>query len=137
MALAVGDVPPAPVQVTVYVVFVVGETVTEPEVAVPAVKFFVHEVAFVDDQVIVELEPLVIEVGFAEIEAVGAGVPADTVTAVHAPQLSDSLDSVIVPVEAAEFLSAQARTYHVAADGNVYESVAAKFVPFVSAEERT
>ena len=48
-----------------------------------------------------------------------------TTTAVQTPQLFASLDSVIVPVEAAEFLSAQARTYQVAAEGNVYDSVAA------------
>ncbi len=80
VALAAGDVPPAPVQVIVYVVLVVGETATEPEVAVPAVKLLVHDVAFVEDQVRVELEPLAIEVGDAERFAVGAGEPADTVT---------------------------------------------------------
>jgi hypothetical protein len=64
--------------------------------------------------------------------AVGAETVA-AVTAVHAPQLFDSLLSVITPADAAEFLSAQARTYHVAADENVYESVAVVFALLASA----
>ena len=79
--------------------------------------------------VIVELRvtavPNVATVGVtAPAVRLGAVGPV-AVTAVHAEQLSASLVSVIVPVPAAEFLSAQARTYQVAADGNVYESVAA------------
>lgn len=57
-----------------------------------------------------------------------------TDTAVHAPQLFTSFDSVIVPDDAAEFLSAHARTYHVAAEGKVYESVAVVFALAASAE---
>ena len=110
-----------------------GETETEPEVAVPDVKLFVQLVAFVELHEIVEDCPLVIDVGEAVMVAVGAGVAAVTVTAVHAPQLFDSFDSVIVPAEADEFLSAQARTYHVAAEGNVYESVAVVFAPAANA----
>ena len=98
--------------------FVVGETEKEPEVAVPDPKFFVQLVAFVEDQVSVDDWPEVMEVGDAESAAVGVGV-ADATTAVQAPQLSDSFDSVMVPDDAAEFLSAQTRTYHVAAEGNV------------------
>ncbi len=45
-------VPPAPVQESVYAVVVVGETVTEPDIAPPVEKLVpVHEVAFVDDHV--------------------------------------------------------------------------------------
>ena len=61
--------------------------------------------------------------GDAEKVAVGVA-GAVTVTWVHAPQLSDSFDSVMEPVFAAELLSAQTRTNHVAADGKVYERVA-------------
>ena len=82
--------------------------------------------ALVDDQLMVDDWPEVKDVGFAEILAVGVAT-AETVTAVHAPQLLPSFDSVIVPVDAAEFLSAHARTYHVAADVKVYESVAVVF----------
>ena len=44
---------------------------------------------------------------------------AETLTSVHGPQLLNSSLSVITPVLADDDLSAQARTYHVAADGNV------------------
>ena len=48
-------VPPVPVQLTVYVVFAVGVTLTEPAVAFPVKKFVpVHEVALVELQVSVE-----------------------------------------------------------------------------------
>ena len=48
-------VPPAPVQETEYVVFVVGETLTEPDVWFPVAKFVpVQLVALLDDQVRVE-----------------------------------------------------------------------------------
>lgn len=73
-------VPPEPVQVTLYVVLVFGETETVPAVALPVEKLApVHEVAFVEDHVIVELEPKAIDDGDAEIVAVGAGV-AETIT---------------------------------------------------------
>ena len=96
-----------------------------PDVAFPVAIFVpMHDVAFVADQVIVPVVPLATTPdGEAEIETTGAA--PDTTTAVHAPQLFDSFDSVIVPAEAAAFLSAHPRTYHVAAEGNVYDSVAA------------
>ena len=73
LALAAGEVPPEPVQVTEYVVLCDGVTVTEP--ALPdAVKLVpVQEVAFVEDQVRVDDWPEVIDVGDAESEAVGPG----------------------------------------------------------------
>ena len=81
----------------------------------------VQLVALVDDHVSVDDWPDDTDVGEAAIVAVGAAA-AETVTAVHAPQLSDSFDSVITPVFAEELLSAQTRTYHVAAEGKVCES---------------
>ena len=54
VTVAVKDVPPGPVQLTVYVVFAVGETENEPEVAVPEPKFLVQLVALVEDHVIVD-----------------------------------------------------------------------------------
>lgn len=121
-------------QVTVYVVVDVGETDTEPDVWLPVEKLVpVHEVAFVDDHVRVADCPEVIEVGEAERVADGVLAAAETTTAVQAPQLLPSFDSAMVPAEAAEFLSAHVRTYHVAADGKVYESVAVVFAPAASA----
>ena len=72
-ALAVGEVPPEPVQVIEYVVLCDGVTTTIP--ATPdAVKFTpVQEVALVDDQVSVDDWPEVIDVGDAESDAVGTG----------------------------------------------------------------
>ena len=71
-AIDVGDVPPAPVHVTEYVVFAVGETVADPEVPVAVKPEPVHEVALVELQESVAEEPAVIEVGDAESDAVGA-----------------------------------------------------------------
>lgn len=80
--------------------------------------------------------PAVIVVGDATSVVTGP-VGTVTVMAVHGPQLLPSLDSVIVPDEAAEFLSAHARTYHVATEGNVYESVALVFALPASVETFT
>ena len=80
----------------------------------------------------VTLVPVETLVGDTEQEAVTGGF--DTVTWVQPPQLFPSFDSVMVPVFEAELLSAQARTYQVAADGKVYESVAVVFAPEESAE---
>ncbi len=68
--------PPAPVQVRVYVVLVVGETDWVPEVAFVPVQppEAVQLVALVDDQVSVDDCPDVTEVGEAVRETVGAGV---------------------------------------------------------------
>ncbi len=67
-------VPPAPEQLREYVVVVVGDTDTEPEVKPPVVKLpLVHDVALADDQVRVELPP--------EAMLVGAAVNEDTVAA--------------------------------------------------------
>jgi hypothetical protein len=65
----------------------------------------------------VTLWPVTADVGETEQEAVSTGY---TVTAVHAPQLLFSSDSVITPAHEA-LLSAQARTYHVPDVENVYE----------------
>jgi len=63
-----------------------GLTLCVPEVAlVPdQAPEAVQLVALVEDQVSVELDPLWIELGLAEIETVGAGVAAVTVTAAEA-----------------------------------------------------
>ena len=71
-ALADGDVPPAPVQVTEYVVFVVGETLVDPLVPEAVKPTPVHDVALVLDHVRVEDCPEVIDVGEAVSAAVGA-----------------------------------------------------------------
>ena len=66
--------PPVPVQVTVYVVLVVGDTTREPATAFPVEKFVpVQDVEFVEVQVKVELPPYAIEEGEAEMLAVGTG----------------------------------------------------------------
>jgi hypothetical protein len=72
-----------PLQVSVYVVVVVGETPSVPLVASAPVQppEAVHEVAFVLDHVNVELAPEAIVVGFAVSVTVGAG---DTVTVAEA-----------------------------------------------------
>lgn len=57
----------------------VGDTVCDPLTATEA-PFSVALVAFVDTQVSVELPPEEIELGLAEIEAVGAGFVTVTVT---------------------------------------------------------
>ncbi len=56
--------------------------------------------------------PMVVDV--PNVHDGGFGV-ADTVTRVHAPQLSTSLDSVMRPVSPLDALSAHARRYHVPA----------------------
>lgn len=85
----------------------------------------VAPVAAVPPLVIVEEKvaatPAVAVIGVIAPALRSGEVAAVAVTGVHAPQLSTSLVSVIVPVPAAEFLSAHTRTYQVAAEGNVYE----------------
>ena len=73
VAVAAGEVPPVPVQVIEYVAVAVGETDCVPLVAlVPdQLPLAVQLVAFVDDQVNVELLPEVMLVGEAERVAVG------------------------------------------------------------------
>lgn len=61
------------------------------------------------------------EVGVTAQEVLSGGL--ETITAVHAPQLFVSLDSLIIPEPVDEFLSAHARMYHVPAEGNAYENV--------------
>ena len=76
-------VPPAPVQLTVYVFVLLGETLKVPDVALPVEKFVpVQEVAFVEDQVRIDDAPLVTDVGLAVIVAVG------TVFPIHAAQFA-------------------------------------------------
>ena len=75
--------PPAPVQVSVYVAFAVRAPVDwEPLVAwLPdQPPEAVHEVAFVVDQLKVELLPLAMELGLAARLTVGAGVGEVTET---------------------------------------------------------
>jgi hypothetical protein len=86
----------------------------------------------VDEYVVATLVKAVIGVA---AEAVKFGWV--TVIAVHTPQLFPSFDSVMVPVFAAELLSAHARTYHVAAEGKVYDLVAVKLPPAETLELRT
>jgi hypothetical protein len=88
VALATAGVP-VPLQVSVNVVLADNVPVDcVPEVALPPVQppEAVHEVAFVEDQVSIELAPAVTEVGLALSVAVGAGVEDVTsiVTAAYA-----------------------------------------------------
>jgi hypothetical protein len=81
------SVPPGPVHVAVYVVVTVGETVAVPDVAPAAEKLVpVHEVAFADDQVRVELPPVVMDEGDAVRRTTGAGSATVTEYVVH-PEL--------------------------------------------------
>ena len=64
--------------------------------------------------------PLVIDVGDAESETVGATATFETSTSVHGPQLLPSFDSDIVP-EKLLSLSAHTLTEYVPDPGNVYE----------------
>ena len=76
-------VPPAPVQLSVNVVLALRPPVlADPEIAFVPLQppDAVHDVALVDDQVNVLLDPLVTEVGDAERLTVGAGVEAVTDT---------------------------------------------------------
>ena len=70
--------PPAPVQSRVYVASAVGDTDNVPDVALlpDQSPLAVQEVALVEDQVNVAEDPVVIDVGDAEIVTVGgvAGV---------------------------------------------------------------
>ncbi len=64
-------VPPAPVQLTEYVVVAVGDTDADPEIAFPVEKFVpVQEVALVEDHASIDACPPVINVGFTVTFAV-------------------------------------------------------------------
>ena len=77
-------VPPVPVQVAVYVVVRVGEREVVPETALPVEKLVpVQEVAYEEDQVRVELPPLVMDEGDAVRRTTGAGFATVTVYAVQ------------------------------------------------------
>jgi hypothetical protein len=73
VALATDDVPPAPVQDSVYVVVLVGDTARVPLVALVPVQppAAVHDVALLDDQVTVAIWPEAMLVGLAENATVG------------------------------------------------------------------
>jgi hypothetical protein len=75
-------VPPAPVQLKVNFVVALSAAVScDPAVACAPLQpsEALHEVAFVDDQVNVEVAPLFTEVGFAAKVTAGAGELTDTV----------------------------------------------------------
>jgi hypothetical protein len=75
-------VPPAPVQLKVNLVVALSGVVTwDPVVACAPLQpsEALHEVAFVDDQVSVEVAPLFTVVGFATKVTAGAGMLTDTV----------------------------------------------------------
>jgi hypothetical protein len=75
-------VPPAPVQLTVNLVVALSAAVTcDPAVASVPLQppEALHAVAFVDDQVNVEVAPLFTVVGFAAKVTAGAGVLTETV----------------------------------------------------------
>jgi hypothetical protein len=75
--------PPVPAQVSVYVVFAVSAGVAcEPLSALVPDQppDAAHEVAWVEDQVRVEVPPLAKVLGFAVSVTVGAGALTDTVT---------------------------------------------------------
>lgn len=72
----------APEQLTEYVVFVVGATLTLPDVAFPVEKFVPTQLeALALDHVTVDELPLTTEVGLAEIVAVATGAGGGTTTA--------------------------------------------------------
>jgi len=98
--------PPAPVHIREYVVFAVNVPVDcVPDVAFAPVQPFeaVQLVAFVEDQVKVELEPEVTEVGFAVSVTVGIGAVAETST-------------VTAPYPVCPFVAVQVREKRVPAD---------------------
>lgn len=67
-------VPPAPVQLTEYVVVCDGETETVPESAPPVLNPVpVHDVAFVELHVSADEYPAEMDVGARDIDVVGAG----------------------------------------------------------------
>ena len=88
--------PPAPVQVSVYVEFVVGVTICVPEVVLvlDQAPLAVQDVALVEDQVRVEEEPEVMEVGEADRESVGGGVVVVQTGSVTSHHPGDHLDQV-------------------------------------------
>ena len=68
-AVACPAVNEAPLQVTIYVVVDLGATETLPDIAPPVLKFVpVHDVPF-EDQVSLEVFPVVIVIGLALITA--------------------------------------------------------------------
>lgn len=73
-------VPPAPVQLMVYVVVDAGDTDLLPKVAVLVVHVALQEVALVEDQVNVLEPPELIGFGLAESVTVGAGDDDETGT---------------------------------------------------------
>jgi hypothetical protein len=82
-------VPPAPVQVSVYLVVCRGVRVTEPLVLPPVEKPLpVHPVALVLLQVSVELCPVVTVEGRALMDAVGAGTVVELVLPVEVAESS-------------------------------------------------
>ena len=89
-------VPPAPVHVSVYVVFIVGDTASVFDVAMLPVQPFeaVQEVALDNDQVKVEEPPAVIDVGDAEMVTFGAGIATVLFTVTDTP-----LEVVVFPAE--------------------------------------
>jgi hypothetical protein len=92
-------VPPAPLHESVKVEFVVSVPVDcVPEVPLLPVHepLAVQDVAFVEDQVSVELPPEVIDVGEAEIVTVGAGV-VGVVGVVGLPETGGA-GIIVVPV---------------------------------------
>ena len=99
VALALAE-PPAPLHVMLYVVV----AVSAPVLAVPPVDTEpphdeLHDVAFVDDHVSVELAPYAIDVGLAASVTVGAGVLDPTVTVTDAEAVPPMPLHVSVNVE--------------------------------------
>jgi len=74
VAVASDEVPPAPVQVSLYVVVLTGLTLNEPLVASVPVQppLAVQDVAFVLDQVSVALPPAAMDAGLAVKVTMGA-----------------------------------------------------------------
>ncbi len=118
-------------QVTEYVVVVVGATAYEPAVAFPVENCGeVQLVAPLEDQVIVEEFPEVMVVGFAESVVVTVGgVFGATVILVHSPQLFvSSLSLTTLPLPEV-LVSAQIRTEYELVLLNVYEPLAVPLAP--------
>lgn len=85
----------APAQFIEYVVFDVGETLILPEIAFPVEKLVPEQLdAFELDHDRVDELPLMIEVGFAEIVAVGVGAGAGATAAGLVTEFASNVTAV-------------------------------------------
>ena len=95
--------PPAPLHVTLYVVFVLGDTAAEPDTPEEVKPLPVHEVAFVEDHVSVEVWPAVIAEGDALSVAVKTGAGGEVVE-VLTVTFAEVLAEPPAPVQVSEYV---------------------------------